>query len=209
MNPFQQQNNPFTDIKNDISNGVYNIFHPNDYGAQVLHEYKGIKNDPAFQNGYSIVNDNPQNTYNRYSESYPSNEVGGYDDQAPNPLGNISHPVVAIYDKQAQKNRSIKRELGLGEAIDVMQAPQFQSLRSEFNNSFTPQAKQRNDEMIKQGAYPNEDYNHALNRFVTNEYLRGGLMSHDPTSSQWTSLYSPQQKDVMNRINTYLKTGKQ
>lgn len=182
---------------------------------QVMKEYPGFKNSPDFKNGVQVIDSTPdrqmtQYGQQRYSEYYAPGEKGGTD-QLNNP-GDIKKAVLEIYNRDVIKNPEAKKELIMGELLHgAKQDPQYAKLRSEFAKHFTQdevQAQIRNMKNPHSDFYsetPGETPQQMMERSGIDAYIRGHFMKSQ--GDEWTKGYSPKQKEIIQQLESYLKTG--
>lgn len=179
---------------------------------QIFQQYPGFKNSPAFKNGLQLLDATPerQNTpYGRQvaSSYYPPGEPGG-GNQALNP-GDINKAVLEIYRKNERTNPTAKKELVIGEMLHGMkQDPNWQKLRKEFAQYFSPRAKAINAMMYNRDKSEGETPEQTMDRTHLDAYIRAGFMPKDKQSAEWTGGYTPQQSLIISKMAKYLKTGR-
>lgn len=194
----------------DTSNG--------DYGAKILDRYPGFKK--AYPEGIEIRNASedrmkqaPQWTETRQSEFYHPGQMGGeQEDMLPNPTSG-RRAFLEIYDPKIQSDPKAKKELIVGELLHgAKRDPVFKKLRDEFTNSFSPEAQSSifvnmKDKTSDLYAYPGETYSQMMDRSGTDAYLRGHFMPRN--NGEWANQYSPTQKELVKKMEKYLKSGKE
>lgn len=183
-----------------------------DIVKSVFQQFPGFKNSPAYQNGIQVIDATPDRKGNEYgqqrvSEFYHPGEQGGQD-MLPNP-GDPNRAVLEVYRKDELKDPNKKKALVVGEMLHGMSMdPQWNEMRKEFANQFTPNAQRRNNFIYSQDKEEGEQPEDVMNRSTLDAYIRAGFMPKDKDSPEWTSMYSPEQAKTLAKMKTYLRTGK-
>lgn len=187
---------------------------PSSYGDMILNQYPGFKNSPVYKNGVEVYNATPErlNTNygrERFSEFYFPGDAGGpNEDNLANP-GNKNKAVLEIYNQDFANNPQLRKELTTGELLHGMaKDPYYAQLRNQFAQNFSPDANYKNQYVYNQWKAPGETFDQTMNRTIIDSYLRAGILPHDANSEEWTSVYTPQQQQILGQIKQYLQTGK-
>jgi hypothetical protein len=218
-----------------LKTGVHNLLQggakSNDVGSQVLTEYPGLKNSPAFKNGYQVISASDPNRLSsdyakqRGGELYQPGEATTPQtakefDALVNP-GDPNKTVLEVYDQKTAKDPNLLKQFAFGEAIHgAKQDPKFAALRQEFSDSFYPDLMADKKQRFATGKLGGdlapmpggkETFEQMMNRSGTDAYIRAYFMKDVPNygSEEWLSQLSPKQFEVLNKMRDYLKTGKQ
>jgi hypothetical protein len=140
-----------------------------------------------------------------YGEFWPVSESGTKELPHPSPGKNV----IEIYDPtlmtdQIRLQRHIEGELYHGMKDD----PNFNKMREEFKVNYTPSETER----IKSGnswwSDANTDKNSNVDAAIHDAYIRG---INDPSVQEGLQKgqleYSPKQREILNKMQNYIKTG--
>lgn len=179
----------------------------------VFKQFPGFKNSPTYANGLQVIDSTPerQNTQygqERVSEFYAPGEEGGGEGQNGmliNP-GDKNKAVLEIYRKDELKDPAKKKSLIIGEMLHGMHDdPNWQQMRQEFAQNFTPDAQRKNMHIHKQWGSEGETPEQTMDRTTLDAYIRAGFMPKDKDSPEWTSMYSKQQSATLSKMMDYLR----
>lgn len=163
---------------------------------------------------------------NRGMETWFPDDEG--DKSFPNP--NYGKYTFEYYDqKNFNNDNTLKTSMFLDALHGMSNDKKWQSLKKDFNDNWLPSERSFLENKHKKEANNGEDFNSYMNRTATDAYLRGALnpmSDNDLQSSGYNDeyaklyrgqikengkpiqAYSDKQKQVIELMNSYLKSGK-
>ena len=179
---------------------------------QVLKQYPGMAKNFNAQNTLGVLasGDRAQRGLKERGglEFWPPTEKGTSDFPSPAPGKNV----LEVYDPKLESNPDALKQAVYGDLMHGMASdPNWNSLRTQFMQGFTPQEQQRqqqhqtwwDDVNGSKGPAGNPAYDAYIRGWLANE--GGGKQGQQESGG---TMYSPAQLQELNQMQEYLNTGK-
>ena len=135
-------------------------------------------------------------------------DKGPDDFPSPDPTKNV----LEIYDDKLKNDPASLKQAVYGDLMHGMSNdPHWNDLRTQFMQSFTPQEKKRQAE--KKTWWDDVNNSKEASGPVYDAYIRGWIANQGEgkrgQSESKNTMYSPKQIEILKKMETYLKTGKE